>query len=217
MRKILGVGVIALLAFLVIFSGPFFEGKLSFVSFINSFTVVGNEELERRIGRLEEENKYLREQLFGEGSADSIKVYSSAPFKSRGEIAIAAGEKDGIEIGDVVVFSGDILVGRVTKVFESSSIVTTIFDASWEMAVRIGGGETDALMQGGNELRLTLIPKDEFLEEGELVVSASQGFPYGLEVGTVKEIQETDDGVFKEAILDSRFQVKELRDVTVYR
>jgi len=144
-------------------------------------------------------------------------VYSNYPFNSRSQLAIASGRDDGIIEGDVVVIFGDILVGQVIKVFDSSSIVTTIFDPSWEMAVRIGDDEIDALLKGGNELTLTLIPKDEFVEEGDKIIAASQGFPYGLEIGLVQNIKDSGGDVFKEAIVKPSFQVSELRDVAIYR
>ena len=148
---------------------------------------------------------------------DSIKVYSSYPFNNKGEIAIAAGEDLGLVPGDAIVIGGNILVGRVRSVFKLSSIVTTIFDPSWEVQVRIGESEVDALMQGGNELRLTLIPADEYIEKGDLVVSAGENLPYGLEVGFVGEIVSMSGNVFQEAIIEPGLKIKDLRNVALYR
>ena len=217
MKKLLAGGLLAALAIAVIISGPLYEIKLRASSFLGSIVSFGSDNSGARMAELERENEALREELFGDKETGRIKVYSTHPFTSRSEIAIAAGVEDGIRTGDVIVVSGDILVGRVTDVFESSSVVTTIFDPSWEIAVRIGEEEIDALMQGGNEIKLTLIPMDSFVEEEEKIITASEGFPYGLELGFVREVQNTEGGVFKEALINPSFRVSQLRNVSVYR
>jgi len=221
MKKVFFVGLLVVLSALIIYSGPLFDKKLAVSSATNrlvSLIVRGSGGLQTRIESLEDENRYLRE-LLGKNTdgTDSIKVYSSYPFNSKGEIAIAAGENLGLVPGDTIVIGGNILVGRVRSVFKSSSIVTTIFDPSWEVQVRIGESEVNALMQGGNELRLTLIPSDGYIEEGDLVVSAGERLPYGLEVGFVGRTSSMPGDVFQEAIIEPSLQIKNLRDVTLYR
>jgi len=220
MKKFPIIGLLVLLASLIIYSGSLFDFKLSTShSLNNSIRTIfsGKDGLEERIELLETENRHLN-SLLNEGveREDSIKVYSSHPFNSRGEIAIAAGRNRGIETGDVVVYSGNILVGQVRSVFEYSSIVTTIFDSSWEVQARIGESEIDALMQGGNEPKMTLIPKDEHIQAGDIVLVAGKNFPYGLELGFVGETNDVSGDVFQEAILEPSFKVKDLRDVSIY-
>jgi len=221
MKKFSLVGLLVILSALIIYSGPLFDKKLAISGTTNRFLsliVGGSGDLEARIKSLESENRYLRE-LLGKNTAntDSIKVYSSYPFNSKGEIAIAAGEDLGLVPGDAIVVGGNILVGRVRSVFKSSSIVTTIFDPSWEVQARIGESEVDALMQGGNELRLILIPNDGYIEEGDLIISAGESLPYGLEIGFVGETVSMPGDVFNEAIIEPSLQIKKLRDVALYR
>jgi len=222
MKKVFFVGLLVILSALIVYSGPFFDKKLAISGTTNRFVslIVGNsEDLKAQIESLEGENRYLKE-LLGEntdGDIDSIKVYSSYPFNSKGEIAIAAGENLGLVVGDTIIAGGNILVGRVRSVFKSSSIVTTIFDPSWEVQVRIGESEVDALMQGGNELRLTLIPSDGFIESGDLVVSAGENLPYGIEIGFVGTTLSAPGDVFQEATIEPSLQIKNLRDVALYR
>lgn len=221
MKKFSLVGLLVILSALIIYSGPLFDKKLAISGTTNRFisSILGSSgNLEARIKSLESENRYLRE-LLGKNTAntDSIKVYSSYPFNSKGEIAIAAGEDLGLVPGDAIVVGGNILVGRVRSVFKSSSIVTTIFDPSWEIQARIGESEVDALMQGGNELRLILIPNDGYIEEGDLIISAGESLPYGLEIGFVGETVSMPGDVFNEAIIEPSLQIKKLRDVALYR
>ncbi len=220
MRKFLAISLVIILTGFVIYSGPIFNAKLSVSAFIGGISskLFGNSGLEERISELKAENDRLLNELLPKSEGlTRIKVFSSYPFNSKSEIAINAGVEDGVRVGDAVTVNGNILVGRVTEAFDSSSIVTTIFSPSWEIPVRIGDGEVDALMQGGNELSLTLIQHDVGIAEGGLVIAAGQDLPYGLEVGSVGQVSETADGVFKEAVLEPGFQVKNLRDVTIYR
>lgn len=221
MKRYLFIGFVAILVVLIVYSGPLFETKLIASASISQFFGLISSDLSglgERIVILEEENQYLRDLLNERYQENkNIKVYSSYPFNSRVEIAIAAGEDNGVRVGDAIVYGGNILVGRVKNVFDKSSIVTTIFDPSWEIQVRIGETEIDALMRGGNELLLTLISAEDHIEDGDLVIVASRDLPYGLEVGFVKSVDNVPGEVFQEAVLEPNLQLKKLRDVTVYR
>jgi len=221
MKRYLFIGLAAILIALIVYSGPLFEKKLIASASISQFFGLISSDLSglgERIAILEEENQYLRDLLNERYQENkNIKVYSSYPFNSRVEIAIAAGEDNGVRVGDAIVYGGNILVGRVKNVFDKSSIVTTIFDPSWEIQVRIGETEIDALMRGGNELLLTLISAEDHIEDGDLVIVASRNLPYGLEVGFVRSVNNVPGEVFQEAVLEPNLQLKKLRDVTVYR
>ena len=222
MKKFLIIAGLLALTGLVLRSNSLFDQKLSVSASINSvlssFLGSSEKDLRERIDVLEKENKYLKGELGGNPpDLNNIKVYSSYPLNGRGEIIIAAGSKDGVSNGDAVVYRENILVGRVRSVFDKSSIVTTIFDPSWEIPVRIGTPEIDALMQGGNELKLTLIPSEDYVQEGDAVVSAGDIVPYGLEVGFVKTVNRVPGESFQSAVLEPGFKIKNLRDVSVYR
>ncbi|MBI2506701.1 MAG: rod shape-determining protein MreC [Candidatus Colwellbacteria bacterium] len=218
-RIVLGLGLFILLLFLFA-NNRFFETKLKLISSLNRLPQTLSEtEEQKKIAELEKENKNLKFQLLNEKikKPSTVKVYSAYPFSNRGQIAIAAGDKSGVKVGDVITYGDNILVGKVTKVFDASSIVTTIFDPSWKSAVRIGEHEVDALLQGGNELTVTLIPGEAEIHEGELVIAASQDLPYGLGLGTIKNIRSAPGNAFKEGVLEPGFQFKQLKNVSIYR
>lgn len=222
MRKYTPVVILVLIGLFVLMNKSFFETKFAMAGFINSIfakdTIDANE-LRSRIESLETENERLRGELLEQESSQirGVKVYSSYPFNSRSEIAIAAGDDRQTKRGDTIIYKGNILVGRVRDVFEKSSVVTTIFDPSWQMTVRIGDSEVDALMKGGNELTLTLIPADSQIEEGDLVITSDKDFPYGLELGVISKIENKEGDIFKEAVLEPYLELKTLRDVAIYR
>lgn len=217
MTRKVALGLSILLLALLFFSNRFLNAKLNFTSLLNGFP--SPTEDSARIAELEKENKNLKFQLLNQTikKPNTIKVYSAYPLSNRGEVAIAAGAQSNIKAGDAVTYGDNILVGKVTKVFDSSSIVSTIFNPSWESAVRIGEREIDALLQGGNTLTITLIPNDGEINDGDLVITASQDLPYGLGLGTITNIRNASGNAFKEATLEPNFHFKELKDVNIYR
>ena len=217
-RKVF-LGFLLLLLALLFLSSRFFNFKLDLTSFLNGFSQGPSESKDGRIAELEKENKNLKFQLLNQNlkKTGTVKVYSAYPFSNRGEIAIASGGINGVETGSAVTYGDNILVGKITKVFESMSIVTTIFNPSWKSAVRIGEHEIDALLQGGNEITITLIPIEADVHDGELVIAASQDLPYGLGVGTLKNIHTAPGNAFKEGLLEPSFRFKQLKDVSIYR
>ncbi|PIR98473.1 MAG: hypothetical protein COT88_01450 [Candidatus Colwellbacteria bacterium CG10_big_fil_rev_8_21_14_0_10_41_28] len=190
------------------------NGLASVTSNINPFS-----SLENQIKDLEAENLSLRARLLEQevSSEDQIKVFSTYPFNNRSEIAIDGGRNIGIEVKDVVITNGNILVGIVKSVSKSTSIVTTIFDPTFETPVRLGSSQIDALAVGGNILKVDLIPKDTEVKVGDLVVSADKDLPYGLTLGTINSIDEGKEDVFKSADISPGFEIKSLRNVSIYR
>src|SRR3989344_6438665 len=138
----------------------------------------------QQISELYLENQSLKSRLEAnlpefKGELKLAKVYSSYPFNDKNEIAINLGSVDGIKESMPVVLGPDILLGEVKKVFEHYSLVRTIFDPEWRLAVRIGENKINALLEGGIEPSLTTIDKNKILNEGDFIYADAKGFPYG--------------------------------------
>lgn len=216
-QKPIIIGVIVLLALLIVINWPSFSSKASFsrsvATVFESLTPEG--ELQRQISLLKKENTDLRAQLTMVKALpeDKIAVYSSYPFNTRSEIVINAGASRGVITGQPILVGNAVLVGRVESVSSNTSIVRTIFDPGFEIAVRIGDAAADGLMRGGNELVVELIPGEAEISVGDSIYTASELFPYGLSIGTVKEIQADEGEVFKTARVEPAFEIKSLRYV----
>lgn len=143
------------------------------------------------------------------------KIYSTYPFNNRDLIALNAGAADGLSASLPVTVEGVIFLGQLIEVADHSSITRTIFDAHWELPVKIGTAAIDALLVGGREPRLTLILKEKELSIGEDVYSAGKDFPYGLKIGTIREIFENPGSAFKEASLDIPYDLSSLGEVSI--
>lgn len=162
-----------------------------------------------------------------------VFVYSRYPFNFKSELLVNAGADQGITIGQSAVIvpnngtssnpvrnyisngASPILVGKVEKVFENTSLIQTIFDSRFQSAVRIGKTGTDALLKGGNEPELSLIPKDAKIVNGDIVYSASPDFPYGLAIGNVNNVRISSDQLFQEAGVETNYNPNELQSLLI--
>lgn len=140
-----------------------------------------------------------------------VRIFSSYPFNNRGEISITAGARQGMIEGMSVTVDGRLLIGKVVKVFDNYSIVRTFFHSGWQIPVRVGQGEINALLEGGTTPQLTMIEKDKNFMTDEWVYSASQDFPYGLAIGKTRALSDSSTAVFKEAELDLPYNFNDLR------
>ncbi|MFH1188509.1 MAG: rod shape-determining protein MreC [bacterium] len=175
-------------------------------------------DLRNRITDLETENNDLKNQLFNQvlRTGLSVEVYSSYPFNQLRDIVIDSGFEENAKIGMYVTYGGTVFIGKVIEVQQHTSIVHTIFDDNWEMPVRIGESEVDGLFHGGNTLIVDLIPRDASIIEGDMVVTASSEFPYGLEIGRVQDIIEILGEPFKKVTVAPPIRLGELRNVQIH-
>lgn len=217
MARYISIGFIIVLAATVYFGGFFIKKEKAFDE--NLRLKQENEELRAQIYKLQTTDYGLKTKDCGLRTADknylSVKVFSEYPFNIKNKITVNAGEKQGIGKSASAVLKDNILVGEVVEVFKNYSVVKTIFDPTWQVSVRIGKEETNGLFQGGAEPKVVLIDKEKPLQVGDVVYSASVGFPYGLKIGEVKEIRENSAGVFKEALLKMPFNPAELREINL--
>lgn len=181
--------------------------------------VLKNESLNAEVAGLQQIKKNLpaRSSVFL-----PVFVYSRYPFNFKNELLVNAGANQGIESGQTAVIvpnssasSSLILVGKVEKVFENVSLVQTIFDSRFQSAVRIGGSGTNALLKGGNEPELSLIPNDAKVANGDVVYSASPDFPYGLAIGSVGNIRISSNQLFQEADVETNYNPNELQSLEI--
>ena len=218
-RKRWPIPVLALILAAVIFGGWYFPEKFRVSSFIQNIInrLTPGYQLQQQIAELQKENENLRAQIFDQSitQTSTIKVYSSYPFNNNQYIALAAGSNQGLKVGEIVTYGTNLLVGQLTSVSPNESVAETIFNPNWKMAVRIGTQQINALFRGGIELKVTLIPKSLPVSNGDLAVTASQGFPYGLEVGSVQSVIDDVGTPYKEATLQAPFKLEDLRNVSI--
>lgn len=165
-----------------------------------------------------------KDESFG-GSGENVFILSQYPFNFKHQYLVSGGKDRGIQSGDIALVPCEandssgaypgIFIGKVDETFADSAIVKTIFDASFEAAVRIGESGIDALLKGGAEPRLTLIPRRAKIAEGDIIYTASENTPYGIAIGSVKKVEVAEDSVFLEASLSLKYDISVIRKLVI--
>ncbi len=151
------------------------------------------------------------------GNYVAALVYSRYPFNFKNEILVNAGEKAGVKVGAAAIVPGDggsvALLGRVETVWSDKSLVRTVFDPRFQLAVRVGPSAADALLTGGSEPKLTLIGKTAGVKAGDSVYAVTEDLPYGLSIGLMRASTLSSDELFREAVLDLPYDLNSVRIV----
>lgn len=171
-----------------------------------------NESLKLKLKTLEEDKSLIPEKTAAELRA---AVYSSYPFNDQAKIVINKGSRDGLREGMTVLAAPGILFGKITAVKKDLSEVQTIFDPAWRSSVGIGSAKTRALLVGGNQPALDLIVKDNLPSAGETVINLSPDYPYGLAVGRVGKIKNTQVEPWATASLEVVYNPNALNEVLI--
>lgn len=177
----------------------------------------------KMVDALRTENASLRNELQkAEKSAGSERgtfveayLYSRYPFNDKMRIVIDKGSADGIEAGMPVFIEKNVLIGKVRSVRNFQSEVITIFDPEWKSSILVGESKTKAVLQGANEPRAELIPKDAKVEPGDEVTNIDEDFPLGVSLGTVQSVGEDTKKVWKVAPLILTYTFDEAEKVYV--
>jgi cell shape-determining protein MreC len=148
-------------------------------------------------------------------------VHARYPFNFKHELTVGAGRLRNVAAGDAVLVPAQessaaaVFVGTVVKIFDDQAVVKTIFDPEFRLPVRIGPRGIDALLTGGAEPRLTLIAKSAPVVGGESVYAAGTDAPYGLAIGSLRELAPAKDQLFQEATVSFPYDPGDIRVVAV--
>lgn len=171
------------------------------------------------------ENKQLKAELAGLQSIKSqlpqkpehsirAIVYSRYPLNFKSELLVNAGTREKVSRGNAVTFGG-MLIGKVSNVFDETSLIQTIFDERFQLAVRIGKNGAEALLKGGSFPTLNLISLTAMVEKGDIVYSAGPDFPYGLPVAEIKDVRPSDDKLFQAATFNVPYDIGQIGTVFI--
>ncbi|MFN8123958.1 MAG: rod shape-determining protein MreC [Thermoleophilia bacterium] len=155
----------------------------------------------------------------------SIIGLSTAPWYHRARLN--RGRDDGIRVNSPVMARGDAegLVGVITEVFPSSSIVTFISEPRTSIGVTIEGadGARGILSPSGpNQLQVTGIPADKPVTQGQAVFTAGFSglrvpsvYPRGIPIGLVVGAGGSDTDVVQKVQVAAFVNPRELAYVVV--
>jgi rod shape-determining protein MreC len=117
-------------------------------------------------------------------------------------IIIDRGTNHGIRYGMPVVTQQG-LVGRVDAVIAGAARVKLITDSTSVVNIRLQSAEIEAQLNGSltGDVYLDMIPLDEVIEPGDVVLTSGLGgnFPPNVFVGQVLSVQRRDNALFQTA------------------
>lgn len=117
-------------------------------------------------------------------------------------IIIDKGTEDGVGFGMPVVTQQG-LVGRVDAVIASAARVKLITDSTSIVNIQLQSAEIEAQLKGSltGDLSLDMIPLDEVIEPGDVVLTSGLGgnYPPNIFVGQVLSTQRRENALFQTA------------------
>ncbi|MFH1612051.1 MAG: rod shape-determining protein MreC [bacterium] len=177
-----------------------------------------------RLNNIYYENVFLREQLkLSEENKDDLvltDVIGQNLSASGKYILINKGRLDGIKQKQMVIISGNILIGQIIEVEESVSKVKLVTDINSRVNAVIQDSDIDGLVQGGqNDLIMDLIPQGKEIIIGDTVVTSGLAgvFKRGLFIGRVQKIISTDVDVFQKVVIVNNIDWNSISRVFVIR
>lgn len=136
------------------------------------------------------------------------RVLSFRVHDSMKVLVIDRGLKHGIKKGNAVVASDGVLVGKIINSLDEISYALLIVDNNCSITVRI---QNETFSPGvvvgekGLSLKLQLVPQNEKIESGQVVVTAGleNEIPEGLVIGKIDKLLGKSSDLFQEAFIES--------------
>jgi len=135
---------------------------------------------------------------------------------------INVGINDGIKLDQTVVHEEG-LVGYISNVTETTSVVTTILDSSSSVSVNISTINEPAVVNGDlelkaqNRLKLTYIPLDTEIAISDMLYTSGIGvmYPSSIPVGKIVEIVNSKNDVNRYALVEPCVNINKISEVAV--
>ncbi len=199
--------------------------------FITSFrsSAQENKALKEQLGQVLSENARLRKNLAETQSQLSQEkfldpsTYNLVPARPIGitrYLKIDKGLNQGLKVGQAVVFN-DNFIGKIVQISQETSNIQLLADPDSKVAAFSQGllGKAKGVLAGqfGIESLMDKILQEEKISPGDLVYTeGTEGFlPRGLILGRVSQVFERENEVFKQAKVQSNFDLRDLELVYV--
>ena len=135
-----------------------------------------------------------------------------------GSFTINKGSEDGIKVNDAVIYS-EYLIGVVTEVNPTSSVVRSVFDPSVNVAaydIRTGELGYVSSTYNGN-CRLIGLDRNTSVSKGGIICTSGTGgiFPKDLIIGTVSTVEQSQTDLTSYANLQLSVDSKDIHDCFV--
>lgn len=184
----------------------------------NETAAVENVELKKLL-RFRESSRFPRDYR---PVATRVLVQPQNVFRQ--EVVVAAGSSDGIRLDDPVV-TEEGLVGTVTEVTPNAAKVRLLTDQQSAASALVLETQASGIVLHGpseNSLILDRVPKDQLVEEGNIVVTSGSRvgkyeslYPRGIAIGIVTAVSQRDVDFYKRVQVSPLVDFESLHEVIV--
>lgn len=195
------------------------------------FSNEDTESLKNKIEKLNQENALLKENVklnkaqFEKSEISSlynlqeVLVIGNDNFFNTPLLFLFGGENLNIKPGSPVLDDKGSLIGTVKESQAKLSQVILTPNHESRIGAVIAGTEWNGILEGNRDLRavLEMLPLESNIKEGDQVVTDNRNpvIPAGILLGTITLVKESDDHLFKEALLDLPYNSKKLNKVWI--
>ena len=191
-----------------------------------------NQDLRRKALLLSQENAYLKE-----ASQENIRLRRLLGFKERELRPVIAAEVIGrgtpllpnrllLNLGsdDLIknqspVVTADGLVGKIIRVGYTCSVVSTLLDRNMGVAALLQRNRVNGIIHwdGGVGLWMDYVPVSASVQKGDTVITSGEGgiYPKGVFIGTVRDVKNASDGLFRLIKVKPSVDFKRLEEVFI--
>ena len=177
------------------------------------------------------ENEQLRKQLDIEAASEALdknlKYEAAAVVRHDPNdlfygFSINKGYFHDVSVNDPVITEKG-LVGRVSEVYATTSVVETILSEDVQVAVMSRAHDesgvlgSDLIMADNGVIKMSYLQNDTAIEPGTVITTsgASGMFPADITVGFVTDVLQSETDISKYAMIQPNVDVKSVRDVFV--
>ncbi len=204
---------------------PGFNTQISSIFYSKSSLLDENEILKKEIrdislklldrNLLYEENLSLKERLGRSGSGQTVvaRVIARPPQSLYDTLVVDAGSKEGIKVGEKVLYGDNIMIGEIAEVFEKTSKVKLFSSSGENINVTVGKNVVPALAvgAGGGNFEIK-IPRDTPVSLGDSILAPSI-MPHLL--GVVEYIEPKESDPFERILFKSPISPLEIETVEI--
>lgn len=170
---------------------------------------------------LKEENKFLKGSL-GLNNYPEISLISGRIISKDyliDSILVNSGSIDGVKVGFPVVIIDNILIGKVSEVYNNYSRVELLSLKDNLTDISINGIVALAKGKGNEVVALEMFPRDkELIEDNLILTSALSGnYPAGLVVGKVKNPRKIDNEPFQVSEIEKAYNLFSIDRVSILK
>lgn len=185
--------------------------------------LINQEILKEESERLREENGSLLNLLRYASStvaAATAQIISVGTDNATQTVIIDRGSDDGIQAGAPVIAEKGILIGTILAVYGRESVVELITNNQSKIGARLFNKERSIGIAAGSHglsVQIEMIPQNEIIAEGDLVVTSGieKSIPRGLIIGKIAAIKKELSEPFQTARLALPLAFNKISWVTV--